>query len=46
MITDLGTPEAVLATVRRIAGEVAAAHADDVDTAARFPSVAMGELGE
>jgi acyl-CoA dehydrogenase len=46
MITDLGTPHAELATDRRIASEVAAAHADDVDTAARFPSEAIGELRE
>jgi len=46
MIEDLETREVVLATVRRIADDVAAAHADDVDVDARFPSEAIEALRE
>ena len=46
MIEDLETHAAVLTTVRRIADEIAGAHADDVDVAARFPSEAIDALRE
>jgi acyl-CoA dehydrogenase len=46
MITDVAIPENVLATVRRIADEVAGRHAADVDLAARFPSEAIDALRE
>ncbi len=46
VIVELGRSEVVLAAVRRIAEEVAGAHADDVDLAARFPNEAIDALRE
>jgi acyl-CoA dehydrogenase len=46
VITDVATSETVLAAVCRVADEVAGAHADEVDRAARFPSEAIEALRE
>jgi acyl-CoA dehydrogenase len=46
VITTLESDEAVLAAVRRIAADVAAPHADDVDRAARYPSETVDALRE
>lgn len=46
MIAGVARDESVLAGVRRIAVEVAGAHADDVDVAARFPQEAIDALRE
>ncbi len=44
MTSSIELPESLLQAVKRIGADVAAAHAADVDTQARFPSETLAEL--
>jgi acyl-CoA dehydrogenase len=46
VITATASDEALVAAVKRIAADVAAAHADDVDRAARYPAESVAALRE